>query len=331
MILALDRRRVRQLLLASTAAMLVGASQAASAGGGGAISPVGWRYTIEGDYVMWSPNTDLAWGTQDEARTDGLRSRGWGGAFSVGWHPEDMGPWDFVLGGRFEQSNRKSVSGTWSGDDFPTNDGGDANFRERHIAVDFEVGREIGIGNWGMQGADLRVHGGVRFAQFNSQTNFRTHEAEIETTPTGTESCVPTTPCLAVGKIERRFSGAGPRFGWNFSTPIGDGGGGPFGIDFNGAAAALFGERVTEWRFSTFESVKEKPNLDSAKFTIVPDVEASLALTWRLSPNSKLALGYRVDAAWNTTDFGWPGSEDFSGDSNRVTHGAFISWTQHLN
>lgn len=306
-----------------------------------------WWLSIEGTYALWADELNLAWGYPDEACSGTcnpelgslnggrLDLEGWGGAVALGWRPEGS-PIDLVLRGRFEQTNEELVSGRWLGQYGPNNsieglvDGGEASYRERHVAIDLEAGREVGLG---LADMPLRLHAGLRIAHLNGKTNFKSHEWEGWTSAEE-PGCYPGNlhpeamdeACSAKGDIQRRFSGAGPRVGFDTGMSIGVDG---VGLNLSGAVAALFGERATDWKFTEWEHFKNEPSYTSTEFVLVPNIEGSLVLAWRLTGYSQLALGYRVDAYFDAMDVGWKGTDasaDYSGEVNRIIHGPFFSW-----
>lgn len=338
------QRQIQRFLLASASALAVfaAAPQLAKAADFSEAAEVPapppptsiWWVAVEGSFTLWNP-LNLWWGIQDEAiagivcdptspsdcepeqsqfRTDPLRLRGWGGALELGVKPAGTG-FDLVLRGRYDRTNIRHISGTWGyyGGDDP--DGGEADYQEHHIAVDFEVGRELGVGN-------MRVFGGARFAHFDGHTAFSTYQYETDHADEPIDFGGDQT---RTGTIERTFWGIGPRIEINGSLPLG---GGAVGIDFGASVAALFGERNTTVSYKL-------SNLDfgssSTTFAIVPNVEASAALAFMPSAHSKLAIGYRVDAYWNVMDIGLPNVEDGPNKQNRIIHGPFAKWTVSFN
>jgi hypothetical protein len=348
-------RKLRSLLFvtASASALALATPGGDAAEFSGPEPPNTWWLSLEGTYSLWGNELDLAWGYQDEACSGTcepelgslnggpLDLNGWGGAVAFGRRPNGS-PIDLVLRGRFEQTDEESVSGTWLGQYGPNDsiealvDGGEATYRERHVAVDFEAGREVSLG-----ASDiplLRLHAGIRIAHLDGKTNFETHTWEgWETEDPGEEpGCYPgnSNPneaamheaCSAEGDIQRSFTGAGPRIGFDAGFSIGVDG---FGLNVSGAFAALFGERVTDWEFAEWEHFKDEPSYSNSEFVVVPNFDGSLTLAWGLNAYSQLALGYRADAYFDVMDVGWKGTDagtDFSAEVNRIIHGPFLSW-----
>ena len=272
---------MKLFLFASVSALAVMTALPMVADAAGKNAPAGeWSLSVEGDYVSLN-SLNLWWGVQDEAisgklcaagyceynyvnNVGPLKLHGWGGAAELDWKPAGM-ELDFLVRGRYSRTNKKNISETWNyGTDdgyspsYP--DGGTASYTETHTTVDFEVGHDLGIG-----GVDLRIFGGARYARFSGQNSFSTYQYEDDAQ-------------YADGKMKRTFTGLGPRIGFNGSMPFGDS---MLGIDFGASAAALFGDRATTISFTKYELDIPKPE-GSSKFVVIPNAEASAALTVKI-------------------------------------------------
>jgi outer membrane protein OmpA-like peptidoglycan-associated protein len=316
---------------ASVVALMVAAPGVANA------QPGGWWLGLEGDYEFWQPAHFEQLALQDESFSDlKVPRNGWGGAVELGWKPDDS-PWDLVIRGRYDVSGGKSFSGTWSGSFSPTTpDGGSAHYGENHLGFDFEVGREVGLGD--DPDSHFRLFGGIRIAKFDGHSKFSTHSLEAyysasSNFPDGVEGgCYPgnthtgypgfglAVPCTAKGSIHHSFIGAGPRIGFNGTWGLAPG----WGIDYMAAAAALFGERSTHLHLSSFTSFKDAPLADRAKMVVVPNVEGSLALAWDFDEMCRFSLGYRADAYFGVVPRGVPGQDSERNSTNRFIHGPFL-------
>ena len=288
--------------------------------------PSTFSVSVEGGLSNWDP-LNLWWATQDEAIAgvvcdptvadscetqgkDPLYIKGWSGAAEFDWRPQGMGL-DFLVRGRYDVSNTTHIAETWRNNGiYILPDGGTADYNENHVGLDFEVGHDLGLGSM-----NARVFGGVRFARFKGNSSFATYQYESDWSGDGGEKAGQN----AVGNIDRTFTGIGPRIGLNATLPFGDGG---FGIDFAGSGALLLGDRVTTVSYSTYELQGVKPE-GSTQFVVVPNLEASAALFFKPTSNSKFSVGYRYDRYFGVMDTGLPGVEDGPNKQDRTIQGPF--------
>jgi len=98
-------------------------------------------------------------------------------------------------------------------------------FEEHRTVIDFEAGRDIGIGD----GSKLRALAGLRFAHYSSETNVL--GSAIRTT-------TPYTPNFFT---RQQFDGFGPRIGFSYSRPLS----GMLELAAEGSAAGLWGRYKT--------------------------------------------------------------------------------------
>jgi hypothetical protein len=182
---------------------------------------------------------------------------------------------------------------------------GGARHREEHVKVDFQVGKDFGLGMFGNNGGTSIFSAGIRYAQFNAHTgvnlNFTT-----STKYTGTGSGVAT----------RRFSGVGPMISWEASAPISNDG---FSLDWGAEAAVLFGRQKTYFAITYSDGYTEGGARHRNK--TVPEVGGFMGLSWTCpDAPAKFTLGYKVDALFNLYDGGF-----FTPvDTDRITHGPFV-------
>ena len=143
---------------------------------------------------------------------------------------------------------------------YPYNFSANTGFDERRTVIDFEAGRDIGIGD----GSKLRALAGLRFAHYSS-----------ETTVLG--------PAVAGGTAEanfftkQQFDGLGPRIGFSYRRPFL----GMVELTADGSAAGLWG------RFKT--NVNDSLDFTGAPYSIsgseshngwVGNLEGSIALAY---------------------------------------------------
>ena len=153
----------------------------------------------------------------------------------------------------------------------------DSNVRnnESHLILDFQAGKEVGLGIFGHEGS-TKISAGVRFAQFNSKSNislksdpdwhFSTkyfHGARIPLYR-------PYHSNLAHLSAIRSFHGVGPTLSWNGTTPVvGSLESGEVGLDWGVNASVLFGRQraFVHHQTTSFYHTKHAPH---AIRTVVP-------------------------------------------------------------
>lgn len=200
-------------------------------------------------------------------------------------------------------------------------------FTESHMVMDFQVGRDVGLGLLG-QGASSTLNFGVRFAQLASKS-----AARVDAIPsilayrhdvfTGyTKYSLRFQSYTMRAQSERSFHGIGPSLSWNGSALLV---GNPDNIDLafdwgiNGAL--LFGRQKADISHHTVHHDRlmfhkaqsydqdllrydnDTPLIIRAKSVTVPNVGAFAGLSVNF-PNAKVALGYRADFFFGAMDAG---------------------------
>jgi hypothetical protein len=183
---------------------------------------------------------------------------------------------------------------------------------ESHTILDFQAGKDIGLGMFGRDGRST-INFGVRYAQFEEHTNASIHSQ-------------PTNAGLQYGSYhkfhalfaaQRRFSGIGPSLSWNSSASLA---GNPseseiaFDWGFNGAV--LFGrQRAQTHHQSTNDLYKLSytnhrhavSQHNASPFrnrqVTVPNLGGFAGLSWSY-PNAKVSIGYRADFFFGAIDGG---------------------------
>lgn len=133
---------------------------------------------------------------------------------------------------------------------------------ETHAVMDFQVGKEVGIGMFGHDGSSV-LGAGVRFAEFTSKTNVQLHaEPDVH---------YPSTPIHSIAAFaafryasidfhdeaaslmaQRSFQGIGPSLTWNASVPVlGGGDRGEIALDWGANASVLFGRQKMKGQHET--------------------------------------------------------------------------------
>jgi iron complex outermembrane receptor protein len=126
---------------------------------------------------------------------------------------------------------------------------------ERHAILDFLVGKDVGLGMFGIDGSSV-VSGGVRVAQFVSKSNVNLNAMPDLQYPPGPianyaqkyqwrHSKIHFHDYAATAANKESFHGLGPELAWNASTPIGgnDTGNGQISLDWGANFSMLFGRQ----------------------------------------------------------------------------------------
>jgi len=206
---------------------------------------------------------------------------------------------------------------------------------ERHLVVDFQAGKDVGLGLFAGHGASL-LSLGMRFAQFTSG-NKTTIDGVPDFTVIGDDvkyGGVFKSHHRFAGNtdIESSFHGIGPSLSWDSSARIlGRGDDSEVTFDWGINGAVLFGrQKVTGERNITgshYKSMQYFPNfkyhpskqaiqysgvassyhhpnrINRSRSVIVPNIGGFAGLSYRYS-NAKLSLGYRADFFFGAMDGG---------------------------
>jgi major outer membrane protein len=144
---------------------------------------------------------------------------------------------------------------------YPYSFNANSGFDERRTVIDFEAGRDIGIGD----GSKLRALAGLRFAHYSSETNVL-GSARTSGSPAAVNFFT-----------KQQFDGLGPRIGFSYRRPLV----GMVELTADGSAAGLWG------RFKT--NVNDSLNFTGAPYSIsgqeshngwVGNLEGSIALAY---------------------------------------------------
>lgn len=217
--------------------------------------------------------------------------------------------------------------------------------RESHAVLDFEVGKDVGLGLFGERG-DSVVSLGVRFVQFTNSSH-----ANLYAQPTailGPLGGIPGFYSLPQYQIFANYSGtisssrntraAGPSLNWTGSVPVvGRESDISLDIDWGVNAAVLFGRQKAHVRHQTHgyhysEQGILYPHYNRASYThgpyetdrsnrvTIPNIGVFGGLSLKF-PNAKVSVGYRYDAFLNAMDTGI----DTHQSSTLSFHGPFAS------
>jgi hypothetical protein len=198
--------------------------------------------------------------------------------------------------------------------------------KEAHVIVDFQVGKDIGIGLFGGQMESV-LSAGVRYAQMNTSSKGHSYaqpdarfygHGGINILGKYQYAIQPDTHNSAT--IQQRsssFHGVGPSFSWSNTTGLlGDVADGQFALDWGANAALLFGRQKTKVNYSTVSHFYHFVGLNRAETTnhntvnrtesrrvTVPNLGGFAALSYRFT-NAKISAGYRADFFFGAMDGG---------------------------
>src|SRR6185437_6841364 len=204
---------------------------------------------------------------------------------------------------------------------------------EEHFILDFQVGKDVGLGMFGKNGSST-VSLGVRFAQFHSKSDIA-----LKSDPDFHFSYKYNPYVLYFGftsskllkgqayhsnsaslRATRSFRGVGPSLSWNASAPFaGNPEGGELALDWSVNAALLFGRQQARTHHQTTgryhgaqygDAVRPiifqgptAPDHSRSRNVTVPNIGGSVGLSWKLQ-NFKMSAGYRADFFFNAMDGG---------------------------
>jgi hypothetical protein len=225
---------------------------------------------------------------------------------------------------------------------------------ETHAIIDFMVGKDVGLGMFGMRGTAV-LSGGVRYADFTSRSNIT-----LGVDPDSSD--VPQTPRYHYHKFNgafsasRSFHGIGPSISLKASSPVmRDTSDSEFTIDWGANGAVLFGRQKTRGNHSTkgayycennfygaptgcppptanappliagegFRQIshyQQSNSFNRSRMAIVPNVGGFAGISYRLA-NAKVSLGYRADFFFGAID----GGIDAAKKGNLGFYGPFAS------
>jgi len=195
-------------------------------------------------------------------------------------------------------------------------------FREHHTIVDFSVGRDVGLGVFGHDGAS-QFGVGVRSVEMSSEEDLAIHgrpEIIIKRIGGG----------LPVGAFynytmwasaERSFRGTGPSLSWNASAGLlGSRENGELMLDWGINAAVLFGRQkaATDHKTHAYVFGTRPPKYNNyrslyshhtpsgsvrSRSVTVPNLGGTIGLSVKY-PAAKVSLGYRADFFFGASDAG---------------------------
>ena len=215
----------------------------------------------------------------------------------------------FSLGVKFGRNARRSAFATFTQTtpySYTKLYEGAATHRESHINIDFQVGKDFGLGMFGREGTSV-FSAGLRYAHFTARTNTGFY--------TSTKYFAGGGSTLA----KRSFVGVGPMISWEASTPLSEMGDGGISFDWGLNAAVLFGRQKASGVLLYDDGYALGTSRD--RNVTVPELGGSVGFSYRPSDSGlRIAFGYRVDAAFGALDAGV--FENWQVD--RIQHGPFL-------
>jgi outer membrane receptor protein involved in Fe transport len=265
----------------------------------------------------------------------------WGDGRDVKLSYSPSGSWRASLGVRFGRTN-EFVRKTRSGENIYSciapafvcavdttknliqfNNYGSSDYRgvERHVFVDFLIGRDVGFG---VKRGEATLSAGLRYAELESSADL-----SLSGTP---DWQVPAVNMRAVGakhheyrgvrNSDRTFRGFGPVISWDASLPLLENDDwGAVALDWSLSGGVLFGrqktsltgqEQVTYWNNQRSLDFPEPPTYEHStpfaasrsRSVTVPTAGASLGLAYKLD-RFQLGAGYRWERYFDAIDGGY--------------------------
>ena len=202
--------------------------------------------------------------------------------------------------------------------------------REDHLIVDFDVGKDMGLGVLGTHGSSVRA--GLRYADFKSTIAGDMRAVPDVMMPTDGWAKYNTTfhQYAASFAAEREFKGAGPTLSWEASRSVlGGQETGHWDVDWSIAGGALYGKQKTsisgtqgsdyfnakyptkDFILSGLQPPAQAPfAMRRTKSVLAPVLDLSLGLSFEV-PGVKLSTGYRWERYFNVLDAGFTSHESY--------------------
>lgn len=206
---------------------------------------------------------------------------------------------------------------------------------ESHLLVDFQAGKDVGLGMFGVKDGSSVVNLGVRFAQFGSKStialksnpdwhfNYKyLNYPSVGYNNWKAQTAQPYHSNAATLHASRSFHGIGPSISWDASAPIaGNRQGGELNFDWGLNGALLFGRQKAVVSHQTTAkgngagtqynrhgylatiSRNAPPASTRSHSVIVPNVGGFAGLSFRYD-TAKVSFGYRADFFFGAMDGG---------------------------
>jgi len=199
---------------------------------------------------------------------------------------------------------------------------------ESHSIVDFQVGKDVGLGLWGRDSSS-QLFAGIRIAQFGTRTKMNLHAdpnpyygLEYKYFLHRNFIKVYYQSYNASPDIHRAFHGIGPSLSWTGSAPIADHDGeAKISFDWSVSAAVLFGrqktrihDHITGHHFEhnpitapqyQYVDIRYENSvaISRSRSVVVPNVGGLAGVSLKF-PNAKVSFGYRADFFFGAIDGG---------------------------
>jgi hypothetical protein len=199
----------------------------------------------------------------------------------------------------------------------------DADPKQTHAIMDFQVGKDVGLGMFG-RGASSTFDVGVRFAQFTSRKNVTMH-VEPAVTLFNVWDGINPPPYYYAGwhqhlytaaaNSTRTFHGVGPSISWNGSTPFaGSPESSELTFDWGVNAAILFGRQKVKGAHQVTGRYRKYGGAPTtvyhytvpfarARSIVVPNLGGFAGVSFRYA-DAKVSFGYRGDFFFGAIDTG---------------------------
>jgi iron complex outermembrane receptor protein len=203
---------------------------------------------------------------------------------------------------------------------------GQGGTRESHLVVDFQAGKDVGLGLFGAKGTSV-FSAGVRFAQFTAGSDVTLHACP---TYVSTVRAHPGKYTFryhhfhtntAIIHSRRSTRAIGPAVSWDASQPVvGDSASMAVAFDWGVNAAFLFGRQRAQTHHQTagyyfrgliaanpsYHTTYVNPPVDKtrARTVTIPNVGGFAGVSFRYA-SAKVSFGYRGDFFFNAMDTGW--------------------------
>lgn len=239
---------------------------------------------------------------------------GWFESGKISFEPVDS-DWTFSLGVRYGKNSRQGVTyqKTRHGSYYlhTAYQNSRSATSEKHLIVDFQAGKDVGLGRFGAHGASM-LSVGVRYAKFDSHSSMNIKSVT---------QLVPSSYYIFNGSFaaQRKFIGVGPSLSWDASANLtGNPEAGSLTFDWGVNGAVLFGRQKVDGQYQKTQLFQpsnayfQLPKttvyrtvqpLSRSKSATVPNLGGFAALSLRY-PNAKVSLGYRVDYFFGALDGG---------------------------
>jgi hypothetical protein len=214
---------------------------------------------------------------------------------------------------------------------------------ESHLVLDFQAGKDVGLGMFGAGGTSV-VSAGIRFAQFTSGSGGTFHArpvfgANFITKPGKyrlAEEFKAT--YTAVSRANRSTLAIGPSVSWDASLPVaGNPSDKTINFDWGVNAAVQFGRQraqvhhqTTGYHYHKYGGIggikktgsytTAPPDQNRSRAIAIPNVGGFAGLSFRY-PNARLSIGYRADFFFGAMD----GGIDTRKSENVSFYGPFAS------